>query len=56
MSALVHLEQVDPGAVDPGADIERLDAARGVFEAEVRAEAERRKGRLLEGGVSAPAR
>jgi hypothetical protein len=56
MSALVHLEKVDAGAVDPGADIERLDAARRVFEAEVRVEAERRKGRLLEGGVSAPAR
>jgi hypothetical protein len=54
--AFVYFRQVDPGAVEPDSDLGRLEAARQVFDAAVRAEAERCKERLLQGAVSTSAR
>jgi hypothetical protein len=54
--AFVYFAKVDAGAAEPDADADRLAAARQVFDAEVRAEAERCKERLLRGAVSASAR
>jgi hypothetical protein len=54
--AFVYLERVDPGSVARDADLARLNAAREVFDRDVRAEAERHEDRLLKGSQPTPAR